>query len=408
MERRSAVIVPSRRDVLRYGAAGLGWLMGGSTLMGCGDDDSFPTASVRRSNIANVGPLGEPDANGVRLPAGFQARIVARSGSKPLPDKSYVWHVAPDGGATFATDDGGWIYVSNSEWFLPPNMGGVGALRFDASGNVIDAYSLLSGSRQNCAGGPTPWGTWLSGEENQNGVVWECDPYGRIAAERRPALGIFTHEAVSVDPSRHQLYLTEDLPDGRLYRYSPARLTSAGIPDLTDGVLEVAQVVDGLEGAVRWHVVPDPSASAMPTRMQVAASTAFDGGEGIWFYRDTIFFTTKGDNRVWAYDIGNASIRIYYDDDRYAQPVLRGVDNVVVSSAGDVLVAEDGDDMQIVALSASGAIVPLVQIVGHARSEITGPAFDPSASRLYFSSQRGETGRHTDGVTYEVIGPFFV
>lgn len=184
--------------------------------------------------------------------------------------------------------------------------------------------------------------------------------------------------------------------------------SSASIPDLSDGVLEVAQVVDGPEGAVRWHVIPDPSAAAMPTRLQVAASTAFDGGEGIWFYRNTIFFTTKGDNRVWAYDVGNESIRIYYDDDRYPEPVLRGVDNVVVSSAGDVLVAEDGDDMQIVALSTSGAIVPLVQIVGHTRSEVTGPAFDPSASRLYFSSQRGGTGRPTDGITYEVSGPFFV
>jgi len=408
MERRSAVIAPTRREVLRYGAVGLGWLVGGSTLMGCGDDDNFPEARARQSNFANLGPLGEPDANGVRVPAGFQARILARTGSKPLAEKDYVWHIAPDGGATFATDDGGWIYVSNSEWFLPPTLGGVGALRFDAGGNVVDAYSILSGSTQNCAGGPTPWGTWLSGEENIRGVVWECDPFGREPAVQRPALGVYQHEAVAVDPLRHQLYLTEDTPDGRFYRYSPARLTAAGNPDLTDGVLEVAQVAGGPEGAVSWHAVPDPSAATVPTRLQVAESTAFDGGEGIWYHQGLIYFTTKGDNRVWAYDTRADTIAIYYDDDRFEQPILRGVDNVVVSEAGDVLVAEDGDNMQIVAITPSGAIVPVVQIDGHSRSEITGPAFDPSGTRLYFSSQRGSTGRAFDGVTYELSGPFFV
>jgi len=406
MDRRSAVIAPSRREVLRYGAVGLGWLIGGSTLMGCGDDDPNLTGQ-RRSNIANLGALGEADANGVRVPAGFQSRVLARTGSKPLPDREYVWHIAPDGGATYRTDDGGWIYVSNSEWFLPPAMGGVGALRFDRSGTLVDAYPLLTGSTQNCAGGPTPWGTWLSGEEHERGVVWECDPLGQTPAVARPALGVYAHEAVAVDPQRHQLYLTEDTPDGRFYRYSPARL-NGGIPDLTDGVLEVARVEGGSEGRVFWDVVPDPSAATLATRRQVPASTAFDGGEGIWYHAGTIYFTTKGDNRVWTYDTNSERMRILYDGNAIASPVLRGVDNVVVSDGGDVLVAEDGDDMQIVAITPGGAIVPIVQIVGHQRSEVTGPAFDPSGQRLYFSSQRGATGRPTDGVTYEVTGPFFV
>ena len=36
-------------------------------------------------------------------------------------------------------------------------------------------------------------------------------------------------------------------------------------------------------------------------------------------------------------------------------------------------------------------------------TNLTGPAFDPSGTRLYFSSQRG-TG--TGGITYEITGPF--
>ncbi len=99
---------------------------------------------------------------------------------------------------------------------------------------------------------------------------------------------------------------------------------------------------------------------------------------------------------------------ILYDDDTSENPILTGVDNVTVSAQGDVLVAEDGGDMQIVAFAPSGEIVPLVQIAGHEGSEVTGPAFDPSGTCLYFSSQRGAGIPPTGGVTYEVTGPFFV
>ena len=95
---------------------------------------------------------------------------------------------------------------------------------------------------------------------------------------------------------------------------------------------------------------------------------------------------------------------ILYDAARYAAPLLTGVDNVTVSPNGDVLVAEDGGNMQIVAISPAGTLRPLVQIVGHPLSEVTGPALHPSGTRLYFSSQRGATGSPSDGVTYELSG----
>jgi secreted PhoX family phosphatase len=89
-----------------------------------------------------------------------------------------------------------------------------------------------------------------------------------------------------------------------------------------------------------------------------------------------------------------------------AEPVLSGVDNVTVSGPGTVYVAEDGGDMQLVAITAD-RVFPVLQVVGHEQSEITGPAFDPSGTRLYFSSQRGASGSVYSGVTYEVSGPFF-
>ena len=359
-----------------------------------------------KSGIPLLSGLQPPDANGLRLWPGFTSRIVARSGVEPLGTSGYEWHGAPDGGATFPTENNEWIYVSNSE--LPNGDGGVGALRFDAAGNLVDAYSILSGTNNNCAGGPTPWKTWLSCEEVHRGQVWECDPTNTVAPILWPALGRFRHEAVAVDPIANKLYLTEDERDGRLYRFTPHKLNAAGHPDLSSGVLEVARVIGGAEGHVIWLPVPDPSAASEATRRQVPSSTVFKGGEGIWYFNRTIYFATKHDNQIWAYypDIGY--LEIIYDEDFFFHGPLSGVDNVTVSRAGDVYVAEDGGDMQIVAITQSRLVVPVLQIAGHDNSEVTGPAFDPSGTRLYFSSQYGTTGDPNDGVTFEVTGPFIV
>lgn len=381
-----------RRKLLRYGCVGLTTLLTHNLLV-------INTSKAARSNLASIGPLQAPDKNGVRLPQGYSSRIVAYSGQNLF---GYSWHAAPDGGATFATDEGGWIYVSNSE--MKNNAGGAGALYFDQNAKLINAYPILENTSFNCAGGATPWQTWLSCEEIDRGLVWECDPFGKKPAQARRALGRFKHEAVAVDTKNKQLYLTEDEPDGCLYRYTPNLLNAIGYPDLEDGFLEVAEVQVDRQKTVRWHRLPDPEATKITTRKQIKQSSHFDGGEGIWYHQGMIYFTTKGDNRVWAYDTQTNHLDIIYDATRYASPVLSGVDNIIANAAGELLVAEDGGDMQIVILSGK-TIRPLLQLVGHDRSEITGPAFSPDGTRLYFSSQRGKTGRHENGVTFEIKAP---
>ena len=406
---------PSRRTVLRGGMAALATALLPAGLAGCAAGPDATDAPVTgtdaetdgpitpprlRSLIDQLGPLGEADDLGLRLPPGFSARIVARTGVEVLPG-GHAWHIAPDGGACFALADGGWVYVSNAE---VAGFGGVGALRFDASGTLVDAYPILEGTNVNCAGGPTPWGTWLSCEEVDRGRVFECDPHGERDAVEVPSLGRFKHEAAAVDPVHGAVYLSEDEGDGRFYRYVAASHDADGHLSLDEGTLEVARVDD--EGGVTWLPVPDPLASGeVPTRLQVEDSTVFRGGEGLWWHEGIVYLATKGDNRIWAYDTDTEQISVIYDRALESEPMaLKGVDNVTVTACGDVLVAEDGGFLRVMAVLPSGEVVPVLQIEGQDESEITGPAFDPSGTRLYVSSQRA-TGA-LGGITYEITGPF--
>jgi secreted PhoX family phosphatase len=140
----------------------------------------------------------------------------------------------------------------------------------------------------------------------------------------------------------------------------------------------------------------------------VSAAKHFDGGEGCYYANGICYFTTKGDNRVWAYDAARSSLSLVYDAAAVASPPLRGVDNITGTTGGDLYVAEDGDNMEINVITPQGVVAPFLRLPGQDESEITGPAFSPDGRRLYFSSQRGTSGVATGsgGITYEVTGPF--
>ncbi|MEU2598863.1 alkaline phosphatase PhoX [Streptomyces hirsutus] len=381
-----------RRTFLRASAMG-----GTSAVLGGALWHSAAYAAPAQPGTGPYGALGAADAHGIRLPAGFTSRVIARSGQQ-IPGTSYTWHNAPDGGACYA-DGSGWIYVSNSE--IDPS-GGAGAVRFSATGTVTGAYRILSGTRQNCAGGKTPWNTWLSCEEVDRGYVYETDPWGTKAAVRRDAMGRFKHEAAAADPVRGVVYLTEDVSDGCFYRFRP---TTWG--DLSSGTLEVLVAGSGTSGPVSWARVPDPS-GATATRNQVSGAKRFNGGEGCHYANDTCWFTTKGDNRVWQYDASAQTIELAYDDSLVTggSAPLTGVDNVTGSASGDLFVAEDGGNLEICVITPDDVVAPFLRVDGQSGSEITGPAFSPDGTRLYFSSQRGTSGSSSGGITYEVKGPF--
>ena len=68
---------------------------------------------------------------------------------------------------------------------------------------------------------------------------------------------------------------------------------------------------------------------------------------------------------------------------------LSGVDNIAFNDAGELFVAEDGGNMELVLITPDRVVTPFLRIVGQGGSELAGPAFDPSGSRLYVSSMRG-------------------
>lgn len=444
----------SRRGVLRGLFLGLG-AMATPAWIGRAHAEGGAELSLPVGPLAGIGPVqpvtltsgalpGVDD--GVNAPEGFAVRCVARTGVNPLSGTAdgYLWPIDPDGGAVFPSPaDGGWVYVANSE----DTPGGVGALRFDAAGNLVDAYPILEGTRNNCAGGATPWGTWLSCEETGNGEVWECDPFGSPAnAVKKPALGAFPHEAAAIDPLHHVCYLTEDGGSQRFWRFVTAASDRTLQPDgvtrlaLENGQLQVLQI-EGFEAGVTppaealrearrvtWvNVLAVPSLPGQPQQLptQTSSGTRFPGGEGLWYYelpealrqtptlgtvptRGVMFFATKGDNRVYAYDIENQLLELIFDNENMQVEVgFDDVDNVTVSPAGDVLVAEDGNRMRLYVIVPNQPARLLMQITAGS-GEITGPAFTPDGSRLYFNQQRGPSGvdgAGARGATYEMSIP---
>ena len=280
------------------------------------------------SRTHGFGPL-QPDPEGLLdLPAGFHYRAFSRAIVRPKTDPRFDDKLdggdpvpgRHDGMASFAGPGGVTILVRNHEMepghepAVDPRglrrydrlgTGGTTTLWIDAERRLTRSFASLAGTFRNCAGGPTPWGAWLSCEEctylpgpldaevhdrrpdvaERHGYVFEVDSRAESLVEPVPikAMGRFYHEAVAVDPKTGFVYLTEDRVDGLLYRYRPTVVTSRAkkpselaVGDLAQGgVLEALRIVTkpaaitrnwaeglpmfprGKSFAIDWVAIPD-------------------------------------------------------------------------------------------------------------------------------------------------------
>lgn len=430
------------------------------------DTPGADPVSPRISPFLNMGPLLPPDANGLQLPVGFSSRVVAVFNQPPIPGQAFRWHSDPDGGGVFRTDDGGWIYVSNSEardattlfGQIPPGTplsqlasrdslaalspvtqvvsgllplslvlpfgGGVSALRFDREGRLVDAYPVQRNTTTNCSGGVTPWGTWINGEEIADGYMFECSPLRDGGAPiRLDRFGRKAHEMAAIDENGRAIYHTEDLTDqDRFYRtvFAAADWPSGERPNWAKGKLQVLAVPGGL-AAARQGPTPivwlDAIDDGRPqNQVYLPESTPFAGNEGVWFLDGIVFFTTKRDDTIWALDTQAQVIEaIYQPGDQIPgspvdprEPSLSGIDNICMTLDGEMIVVEDGGDMRAMVRLPDGVTIPLLRLPGDpAQTEVTGPAFSPDGRRLYVANQRALPGGQAGPLPFGSAGTVY-
>ena len=414
-------------------------------------------ARPARGRLVRGGGYGNliVDPNGLLdLPKGFQYRAFSRTGDtmsdgNPVPADH-------DGMAAFPGANNTVILVRNHELsptetnkpgLIAPtnkqydsnNRGGTTTLIVGPNRELISHYASLAGTNRNCAGGPTPWGSWITCEETTetpattpinlkpHGYNFEVPANASGPVDPIPliAMGRFNHEAVAVDPKTGIVYQTEDRGDSLFYRFIPNQrgnlkaggvlqaLVIKGKPQVNTSNKPTKTIPVGEPLEVEWVTIdnPNPDNDNAPTgvRYQGYAKGAaqFTRGEGAWYGNGEVYFTctnggAAGAGQVWRYVPGTTAqqggtIELFVEpDDPY---ILDAPDNVVVAPTGDLFLCEDGPNTQYVV-----GVNPGGQLYQFARnalndSEFAGACFSPSGQTMFVNIQ-------TPGITFAIWGPW--
>ncbi|MFD3979000.1 alkaline phosphatase PhoX [Streptomyces griseus] len=420
------------------------------------------TAAARGHD--GYGPL-VPDPDGLLdLPKGFRYRVLSREGD-PLRSGEGLVPGNHDGMAALRGRNGRIHLVRNHEnrhtarigvptveglTYDPAAKGGCTSLELDGRNKVLGERVAIAGTAVNCAGGPTPWRTWLTCEENEDkagtngytkdhGFIFEvdgADPH-RTGAVPLTAMGRFQHEAIAVDPKSGIVYETEDAfdrPFGLFYRFLPEKplggtgslraggaleaMRVPGVPDLSS-VQETGTSFDRIE----WVPVPDPLAAQTPIRFQDFGPKGITHAqklEGCYWGGSSVYFVSsfaRSDEgsaadhygQVWRYEPGKRRLTlvVIFGPDTDVQLPGESPDNICLAADGGLMVCEDGGGAQhVLGVTRRGEVYAMArgrQNIGTPEEpewgEFAGVAFSPDGSTMYVNC-------YTPGTTFAVTGPW--
>lgn len=433
-------------------------------------------ADSATANSSRLGPRLEDDELGtLDLPSGFSYVAFSERGERM--DDGLLVPGKHDGMGAFTGPDGTTILIRNHEMEaastdgspfgsqrtllrrIPrtklydagqgkkPGLGGTTTLVFNTRTQQLERHFLsLAGTYRNCAGGVTPWNSWVTCEEDvsrpnesgqspddemekEHGYNFEVPATtdgGLVDPVPLKAMGRFRHEAVAIEPRSGVVYQTEDCGDGLFYRFLPERpgQLAAG------GRLQALRLRDqpradtrnwhertfspGQRLAVEWVDMVQVESFDNDLRYQgffEKGAARFARGEGCWYGREAIFFacTNGGEKRkgqIWRYlpspDEGQSGERTspgYLE--LFLEPndgnLVENADNLTISPAGDLIICEDGVSPQfVVGVTPEGK---LYQIARTTLSEFAGACFSPDGTTLFINIQ-------TPGITVAITGPW--
>ena len=460
--------VTRRRFVAGAATAGGGLALGGPLAALAAAQEARP----RARGYGELQPTKDLDTGTeyLALPPGFSYRVISRSG-EPMTDGKPTPGVF-DGMAAFAGPGGQTVLIRNHENRSRPGeipvevpqgkrydpdaavRGGNTKLVVDADRRLVSSFAVLGGTHTNCAGGETPWGTWITCEEIFNygsaernvtpgtgvphGYSFEvpADATGPVTPQPLYDAGRFSHEAVAwLDGV---LYETEDRGNAAFYRFLPAREPREAGDLATFGGTLQALVVRGRPNfdantanpgesyPVEWVTIeePNPLTDTVRVEAQSKGAAIFDRTEGAWTSDRRVWFdcTTGGEaqlGQLWELRPRRGDrgvLRLVYESTSAAD--LENPDNVVVVPAsGDVFLQEDSDGEQFVrGVTRRGRIYDFARTLLNT-SEFCGGCFSPDGGTFFLNQQGGRldeaagetptTQPDSDrGLTYAIWGPF--